>query len=123
MTGSGIEVRGADRLARTLREAGRDLTDLTGAHAAAGRVMAAGARAEAPQRSGRLASSITATASPAGVTIGSSLVYAGVIHFGWSRRNIAPRPYLTAGRDHTQPAWLPLYEREIRKALNTVKGI
>ena len=121
-TGGGIEVRGADRLARTLRAAGDDLGKLTAANAAAGRVMAGGAKAAAPKRSGRLAGSITAKPEPAGVTVTAGVVYAGVIHFGWARRGITGRPYLKDGIDRTQPAWLPLYAREIRKTLDQVKG-
>ena len=47
--GSQIKVEGGARLRRTLRQAGADLGDLTAAHSATARMVAAAGRARAPK--------------------------------------------------------------------------
>lgn len=85
-----IDVDGADRVARGLRNAAGDLGDL--GDPAADAADRAAARL-APVLSGRLRTSITSTAAgPIGrVHVGA--VYAAPIHYGWPARGIRPQPY------------------------------
>lgn len=114
------EIVGADRLRATLRSAGRDLNELKTAPAAAARIVAGAARA--PVRSGRLQSSISSTASANLGTVTASAPYAGVIHWGWPRRNIRPQPFLSDAATSSEPTWIQEYENEIDKVIDQVQG-
>lgn len=120
-----IEVEGAKRLRRTLREAGDDLEDLKTAHAAAAKIAAEAAAALAPRRSGALAASVRSSGQKTAGVIRAGkkrIPYAGVIHWGWPRRGIPARPFLTEGAQRTEPLWIPIYEKAIEHALDQIKG-
>lgn len=122
MTRDGIEVRGSERLARTLKDAAGDLADLTDTHRQIGAGMLAAARSAAPKRTGRLAASITVTPKPQSIELAAGVPYAAVINYGSPRRGIRARPYLTGTVDH-HAAWIPLYKKGITAALKKVRGI
>lgn len=73
---------------KAIRAANKDAADL----------VVPTARAEAPQRTGRLARSIgaRATQKSASIKAGSAqrVPYAGPIHFGWPAHHIKPNPFL-----------------------------
>jgi hypothetical protein len=119
---SGITVRGADQLDRTLRAAGAQLADLSGVNRAAGDLAIARARPGTPVRSGRLVGSLKATATPAGVELGSSLVYAGPIHNGWPAHGITATPFLSDAVRANTDAIVGLYRVEVDAALEGVRG-
>lgn len=116
-----VQVDGADRCAATLRAAGASL-GRTGPPA---RVAAEGigrqARARAPRRTGRLASSITVASEADGATVGTSLRYAPYVNFG--TRYVAARPFLTAAAERGEPLALAAYEKSVNQALSRVKGV
>lgn len=121
-----VEVRGARELRRTLRRAGIDLQDLKEAHAQVGGIVAAAGRTSAPRRSGTLAGSIRASKAAASATVragGARVPYAGVIHWGWPRRNIAAQPWLSEAAQSTEPAWTSAYLEAVDKIIATVKGV
>jgi hypothetical protein len=91
-------VTGADDVARRIGSLSRDVDDLRAYEDIAQRV-AADARAFAPRRTGRLASSIIGTATPRGAGAHTSLVYAGPINYGWARRNIAASLFMQRAAD------------------------
>lgn len=120
-----IEVEGAKRLRRTLREAGDDLEDLKAAHAAAAKIAAEAAAALAPRRSGALAASVRSSGQKTAGVIRAGkkrIPYAGVIHWGWPRRGIPARSFLTEGAQRTESLWIPIYEKAIEHALDQIKG-
>lgn len=124
MSRAGIEVRGAANLRRTLKKAGLDLEDLKEAHADAAKVAERAARP--PVRTGALAATVrsSGTKTAAIIRAGRAAVpYAGVIHWGWPKRGIPSRPFLSEAAQRTEPRWIPIYDRAIERALAQVKGI
>jgi hypothetical protein len=81
-----------------------------------GQFVAVKARTEVPVRSGRLMGTIRPVATRRGAKIraGSARVpYAGPIHFGWGRRNIAPNPFLYRAVDKSVNEASEMYLKEI----------
>lgn len=120
-----VEIDGARELRRTLRAAGDDMEDLKAANLAAANIAASAARGRAPRLTGALAGDIRASGTKtAGIVRAGRkrIPYAGPIHWGWPARGMKARPYITEGAQQTEPVWVPLYQREIDKALNKVKG-
>ena len=121
----GVRVVGAQQLRRTLRAAGRDLTDLKEANARAAAFVAAASRTTAPRRSGRLAASVRGNRAAGRARVsagGASVPYAGPIHWGWPSHNIAPQPWISEQAEQTQPVWLGMYQDDVQRALDQVKG-
>ena len=113
-----VDVKGQAGLARAFRRAGRDdvVVAIREANRAGAELVASAARGRAPRRSGSLAGSIRVSGSErAGmVRVGSARVpYAGPIHFGWPRRNIAPQPFLYDTLDARRAAILKIYEERL----------
>lgn len=134
--GPNVQIEGLNRLVRTLKRSGADLSDLKTAHRRAADTVAPAAAAEAPHRTGRLAASIRASATDrAGVIKAGGKAkapYANPIHWGWfSRPNpgkdwaggpIRPNSFMSRAAQRTEPAWVPAFEAEIHDALRKVKG-
>lgn len=119
-----LEVRGARKLRRTLKRAGRDVTELRGVHSGVAGVVAGAA--SPPRRSGTLAGTVRAagTTTAAIVRAGFARVpYAGPIHWGWPARNIAAQPFLSDAATSSEGIWIKLYEREVDRIINQVEGI
>ena len=117
-----FKVRGADELERTLHQAGQDVTDLHVPNAKAGDLIVGAARARAPKRSGRLASSLAPVVSATAVTVASHLPYAGPVHWGWPARHIAAQPFLSDAATSTETTWAGYYETELDAILDLVHG-
>ncbi|MGY4645887.1 hypothetical protein [Cellulomonas sp. URHB0016] len=118
-------VHGGRELRRTFKEAGQDLSDLKAVNKRVGDVIADAARSRAPIRTGRLAASLRPAAAAAKVTVragGSSLRYAGPIHWGWPAHHIAANPFISEAATSTEPTWLELYFRELQDIVDGVKG-
>ena len=118
-----LELLGGKELRASLKAAGDDLADLKAAHAAAAAIIAAAAKGMAPRRTGRLATSIRGSGSKAEAIVQAGVVYAGVIEFGWPRRNIPGQPYLVPAARDTEPEWRPAYEAELQRIIAKVKGL
>jgi hypothetical protein len=93
VAGVSMRVTGADRVARRMRDFARSDLDqaLAAAQRDAAKDIARAARRRAPRRSGALARSIGTRRN----VVFASADHAGVIHWGWRRRGIAPQPFLT----------------------------
>ncbi|MFT3876193.1 MAG: hypothetical protein QM708_07215 [Propioniciclava sp.] len=113
-----ITVEGADRLAHTLRDAGRQLDTLD--HTAAGQIIAQQAAQDAPRRTGHLASSHALVTTPGAVQVTNTARYAIPQHQGWAGHN--GRPWLTHAAEATESAWLHTLDLEAQHALDTVQG-
>lgn len=94
-----VRARGLREVLAVLRRL-EDLDVAAAARAGAERIRA---DARPPVRSGRLASSLRVQVRAGSAAVVSPLVYAGVIHDGWPRHNIAPHPFLT---DAASGDWL-----------------
>lgn len=120
-----VTVEGVDRLVRTLKRAGVDISDLKAAHSAVAAFVAGEAAARAPRRSGALAGSVRGARlqSRARVSAGrSSIPYAGPIHWGWPARRISSQPFVSEAAQATEPRWSETYRRDVLAALEKVQG-
>jgi len=73
-----------------------------------------------PVRTGRLAATLRAsgTQKSARVRAGFKRVpYAGVVHFGWPRRNISPQPFLYEALDSRRAEVLAVYDERLSKLI------
>ena len=122
MSGADIRVEGAATFRRTCHKAGRDLTQMADANNAAARLIGEAGRPRAPRRTGRLAASVRASGSKTEGRVQSTLVYAGVIHWGNAHHNIAAQPWLLRTATDTQPQWTDVYEHGVQRTLNTIRG-
>ena len=114
---------GGDQVASTMKAAAAKLGDLSSAGGKAAELVASAARAAAPRLTGALAAStqgFTDGKTTAGV--GSDLVYAPVIHNGWSGHNIDSNPYITRAFESTEDQWLKVYRSQVDDIAGTVKG-
>ncbi len=94
---SRIQVSGAKEFRAAMQKMGADLSDLTAINRRLAETVADAARSSAPVLTGRLSGSIRAGATRTKGYVragGRSIPYAGVIHFGWPRHNIAPQPFI-----------------------------
>lgn len=116
-----VQVQGVRALRSALRKAGQSLDDLRTVNASAARVVETAARGQVPVRSGRLKGSLRSSGTKtAGIVRagGARVPYAGVIHWGWPRRNIAARMYIVDPAHTTEPTWTNLYMAELNRVLN-----
>lgn len=120
-----VEVVGARRLRSTLRKAGKDLTVMKEANAAAAGIVLDDARRRAPVRTGALKSTLRSTGTTTSGIVRAGykrLPYAGPIHWGWPARNIKPNPFVADAAAATQTRWVAAYEDGIQKALDQIRG-
>lgn len=84
-------------------------------------IVAGEAKRTVPYRTGALYNSIRAASRVRGgrVYAGKKLVpYAGPIHFGWGRRNIAPNPFLYRAADRRVNEVMDAYITHVYKIWN-----
>lgn len=97
------------------------LNAIKAANKQAAEMVAEEGRVRVPRRTGRLAKSIKAQATQSSASVkagsGKRVPYAGVIHFGWLRRHIRPRPFLYEALDHRLPEVYQAYDKQIDKAI------
>jgi phage gpG-like protein len=120
--GAQIKIIGGARLNATLDAAARQISNPVEASRKAATLVERQGRQNAPKRSGRLSRSIVGRPKTGGAEIGSSLVYAGVIHNGWPRHHITANPYLTRALDSTQDQVVSVYAQDAQRALDHVQG-
>ena len=119
------KVEGLGTLLRTLKKAGLDIEELKDANAAAAEMVAAAAMASAPRRTGLLGSSVRGSRKARGATVmagRASVPYAGPIHWGWPARGIAANPFISDAATSTETRWVAIYQRDVQKALDHVRG-
>lgn len=135
----GVNVTGANRLKRTMREAGVEIGELKKANKAAAETVAGAAKARAPigkparkggrgrrASGGRLMKSVRAGATQkAGVIkAGSARVpYANPIHWGWPKRNIKQNAFMSDAAVATEGIWVRNFERHMNDVIKEVKGV
>lgn len=119
---SSVQVIGDEQLAATLHAAARDIEDLADAQARISQLVTSQAAVMAPRRTGALAGSLQPDPQPHEAAVASSLAYAGVIHYGWPRHNIAARPFADRAVQAMESQVVNLYLQDVQSALNRVKG-
>lgn len=120
-----VEVVGLGKLARTMKRAGVELTELKDLNRAAADAVAPSAISSAPRQSGRLAGDVrTAGTQRAGIVRAgrASIPYAGPVHWGWPARGIKPQPFLADAAHQTEPAWTEIYLAGIEKIIGKIEG-
>jgi len=123
---SSVKVKGAKRLRRELKRAGVDLKVMREPNLAAAKIAAPVAKGKAPVgKTGRLAGSVRPGATRTAGIIragGAAVPYAGVQEWGWPRRNIVGKHYLTGGASESEPRWIEVYWRELQRILSNIAG-
>lgn len=122
-----IKVENLSRLAGALRRFGdQGAPERLGViHRALADAVADKARGRAPRLTGRLASSIRATASPTRADIragGAGVPYAMAIHWGWPKRNIRKQPFLFDALRDMRPEIERAYEDGIVQLADEFNG-
>ena len=108
-----------------MRKASLDMTQLRDLNRGAASRVAGVARGTTPRRSGRLAASVRSAASQRAGTVRAgrkSIPYAGVVHWGWPKRNIKAQTWLVDAAKASEPAWIEEYLRGVEKMLDQVEG-
>lgn len=120
-----FQIAGLAELARTMKRAGVDITELKDAHTRAAQIVADRASQLAPKRTGRLAGNVRTAkqVQRARIMAGSAAVpYAGPIHWGWPARHIEANPFISNAAVATQDQWTAAYFEDVQKALDNVRG-
>jgi hypothetical protein len=118
-----FQIAGLAELARTMKRAGVDITELKEANTRAAQIVADRGSSLAPNRTGRLAGNIRPAKQVARARImagSASVPYAGPIHWGWPARHINAQPFLSDAAVETQDEWLDAYLADIQTALDKV---
>jgi hypothetical protein len=115
-------ITGADTVASTLRLAGRNLRDLSGANQDAAQIFAGLARARAPRVTGALANATQAVATKTTAGVENVLPYFGPIHYGWPYRNIEAQPFVDDAVEESRAQWFAVYEHAAQEAADSVRG-
>lgn len=115
------KVRGADRLSATLSAASRNLADMPASvHQQAGDIVARAAAGRAPSRTGRLHSSIRTATTGRGAAVTAGVRYARFPEYG--TRYVRAYRFLSGALDDNTDAVLDVYDREVNRQLDRVKG-
>lgn len=122
MTDTQLRIEGVETLVATMRSAADKLRDLKEANDKTAALVVSQARAVAPRRSGRLASSLRAASVTGGAQIEATAPYGAPIHWGWPSRHIEPNPFVTYAAQTTEAQWTRFYEQAVDRTLETVKG-
>jgi HK97 gp10 family phage protein len=119
---SRVEVRGADVLSATLRQAAHGIENMPVANARAADLVVARAKAYCPVRTGALQGSIHAVTMRGGAKVVASegLRYGVFQHFG-TRHNRATL-FLTRALADTAPQTVQVYASEVQRLIREVRG-
>lgn len=130
----GVRVTNLNRLVRTLRQAGVDMTELKETNKRAADIVLPVALALTPTDSSNLKSTGRTSGTPreAIIRFGYKRVpYAGVTHYGTpagyvnsagKRHQQSPNPWLAEAAKRTEPQWVEAYWEALMRAVDSVKG-
>lgn len=134
----GVQVRGGRRLRSTMKKAGMDVKQLTTINKEAATIVAGAAKVRAPigkpsrkrgrgrpKAGGALKNSIRpgATTRAAVVRAGGARVpYANPQHWGWPKRHIKAKYFMSSAAKQTEPIWVKQYEHKMKRVIKQVKG-
>jgi len=115
-----IQVSGLTELKKNLKDLQFDFTELKDANFKIGKIVADRAATLAPRRTGALANSIKPKADKTKVVItagGANVPYAGVIEYGWKKRNIRPQPYIMKAAGELRQQIIEQYKNNINAVI------
>lgn len=98
-----LRVDGLGKTLRSMQRAGADADDMKDLMFTLGSIVVAAA--QPPRADGTLAATLRAGRGKTKAVVragGARAPYAGVIHYGWPSRNIAPQPFLTDALNNTR---------------------
>jgi hypothetical protein len=122
MADEAIRVEGDTRLAATLRIAASRIRDMSDPGDRTARFIAGRGRADAPVRTGRLASSIRSAATTDEAEATSGLAYANRTHWGFRRYHQRAQPFLADAVWNNGALILSNYTERAVVVLRGVKG-
>lgn len=120
MQGFRIEISGLTETLRALSKAGADSEDMKDLMHSVGSIIVDGAKPHVPVRTGALSASLRAGRgkTKAVVRAGRALVpYAGVIHYGYPKRNIEPTMFLVKSMQANRGAAIQRVEEGLNELL------
>jgi phage gpG-like protein len=117
-----VRVKGADRLARTMRRAASDIADQRALNARAAAAMARGMRERAPKRRGVLAASVGPDSGPDHASAGTPLRYGAVQEYGSPARHLRAQPFARPTLADQAPDYLDDLSEAIQDDLDRVRG-
>lgn len=115
-----VRVKGLNECLSALRKLGADMDELKDANKELSTEIADKASAQAPVRTGRLASSVRGTRQQKRVRIkagGARVPYAGVIEYGWPARGIVAQPFLRRTSFENKDYIKETYEENIQSLI------
>ena len=115
-----ISIQGVKEVTDSLNKLSRDLKSNTALNKELSTTLSQKASAMAPKATGALASSVVGnpSAEKAQIIAGSAAVpYAGVIEYGWPKRNITAQPYLTPAVHNNMGYIIEKYNESIKEAI------
>lgn len=134
----GVNLTGGRRLRTTMKKAGMDVKQLTAINKESAAIVAGAAKVRAPigkpsrkrgrgrpKSGGALKNSIRpgATTRAGVIRAGSTRVpYANVQHWGWPKRGIRAKFFISSAAKETEPTWVRNYERKMKTVIKQVKG-
>lgn len=116
-----VRITGLRETIASLQRYGAEVSDLKDAFTRIGTIVADEAKRRAPKKSGALAASIrpSKTKNKSIVRAGSgSVPYAGVHEYGWPRRHIVGKHYLSGAADDKQQEVIKALESELAHIAN-----
>jgi hypothetical protein len=121
-----VQVRGAAEFRKAMKGMGADLKDLTAANKEAAKTVLEAAKENSPVLSGQLRASGRAKATRTSGRVmfgGSTVPYAGVIHFGWPAHGISPNPFMYDAADDRADEVAGAYQAAIDKMIRKVERV
>lgn len=120
-----LDAKGLNRLARSLRQAGVDMTRLKADYKRMADVVKSAIKPEVPTKTGRLRRTLRDSATQKSGVVragGGQVPYAGPIEYGWPRHHITGQHFMEKGLMSSEDRVLTIYAQALQDALNQVKG-
>jgi HK97 gp10 family phage protein len=124
-----VKVEGLNQVLGKLRRLGDKDTPqaIRAANLQAAKTVVDTAKVLVPRRTGALANTVRALATPRRAQVkagsmGKKVPYGAVIHFGWARRHIRPQPFLYQALDRRIGEVVAAYEKQLAEAVAKFNG-
>jgi phage gpG-like protein len=120
MAEASITIKGVDEVKSSLNKLANDIEDSSDTIQSLGSVLANKASAIAPQQSGRLAASVGYKFENGSLQIyagNETVPYAGVIEYGYPKRNIKEQPYLRPAVNNNMGMIEQKYNEQIENSI------
>lgn len=118
---NGVRVDGLGKLSRALKNSSEGIADLKDANTKAANIVEEYAVSSVPVRTGALLASLRSSGTKTAGKVragGAKVPYAGPIHWGWHRRHIAPRLFISAPAKEAEPHWAEAYYQRLESIID-----